>query len=130
MRTSPYSVCPLYFLLLAPVFFIICHRILYCLPYRNLNILYHLPYQLFLLAPFLNLISFQRNLNPISYLRVNLNPFPPCISGNTSDFGIKYVPLCTYIYVDLYSIEAGGYDHTYGHMKSCTLGVNRRDLML
>ena len=63
MRTGPYSVCPLYLLLLAPVFFIICHRILYCLPYRNLNILYHLPYQLFLLAPNYKSISFQHNFH-------------------------------------------------------------------
>ena len=59
----PYSVCPLYFLLLAPVFFIICPRILYCLPYYNLNILYHLPYQLFSLAPNYKSISFQHNFN-------------------------------------------------------------------
>ena len=59
----PYSVCPLYFLLLAPVFFIICPRILYCLPYCNLNILYHLPYQLFSLAPSYKSISFQGNFN-------------------------------------------------------------------
>ena len=54
---------PFIFYYLPPCFFIIYPRILYCLPYCNLNTLYHLPYQLFSLAPNYKSISFQHNFN-------------------------------------------------------------------